>query len=274
MYNPSKKIQKVYVVEDGVKQLSEVWNWNGDLLTSVDNYSGYDYSMEIYTTTFTYDNENRLIAMDNGSSHVDCIYNGKKLEKMVITDPFENTMLGSYEFEHKGSKISKIIMTVDLSSWLDDDDWKRMSMINPMRFLIPDVCSTIESAVKKCSKDAKGETITLDLKWSGNNVKTMELKYAGMFGSIVETVDLTYDNKNNPTYGLLAQLSTESIDNIFLNKNNPLSIVMKVGGMVYDKSTYTYEYEDNYPVKVTCENVEEPGTEDAQSFVYTRIYEY
>ena len=266
VYNPSKKIQKIYNVENNVKELAEVWHWNGDLLTSFDQY----YGMDFYTTTFSYDDMNRLIAMDNVSSHSECTYDGKKIQKIVITS--DDVVLGTYEFEHKGNKISKIKMNVDLG-W-EDLDWDKMGMINPLRFLVPEICSTVESAMKKCSKDAKGEDITLILKWSGNNVKTIDVSYTGYFGMVSETVEITYDNKINPTYGLLAQLSTDAVANLFVNKNNPLSIVTRVMGSVYNNATYTYEYEDNYPVKVTCVDVEDPGTTYENTETSTTIYEY
>ena len=31
VFNPSKKLQKIYLVGNGVQNLQQVWNWNGDL---------------------------------------------------------------------------------------------------------------------------------------------------------------------------------------------------------------------------------------------------
>ncbi|MBR4135745.1 MAG: hypothetical protein IKU03_04980 [Bacteroidales bacterium] len=266
VYNPSKKIQKIYEVEDGLQALSAVWNWDGDLLTSIDEYSGMDF----FTTTFTYDNKNRLIAMDNAASHSECFYDGNKIQKIVVTA--NGVEVGSYEFEHKGSKISLIKMNFDLG--LDDFDWKKAAIVNPLHFIIPEVCPTVKSAMEKCSKDAKGEEITMAMSWNGNNVKTIEVSYTGFIGTVTETVDLTYDNKINPTYGQLAQMSTNAVANLFVNKNNPLTITTRISGYEYDKQTFTYEYQDNYPVKVTWTDVENPGTEDEEVSVTTRIYEY
>ncbi|MBO4489238.1 MAG: hypothetical protein J5741_06255 [Bacteroidales bacterium] len=265
-FNPSKKIQKIYKVENGEQVLSEVWNWNGDLLMSIEEYSG----MDIYTSTFTYDNSNRLLAMDNASSHSECFYDGNKIEKIVVTS--YGVEVGSYEFEHKGNKISQIEMEFDLG--LEDFDWKKAAIANPMRFLIPELYQTVIAALERCSKEAKGEEITMDLTWGGNNVKTIEVRYTGFFGTVTETVDLTYDTKNNPTYGLLAQISTNAVANLFVNKNNPLTINTSISNYLFNKQTFTYEYEDNYPVKVTWEDVDDPGTADEEVTVSTMIYEY
>ena len=265
-YNPSKKIQKIYNIEDGTQALSEVWNWDGDLLKSIEDYSGKDASI----TTFSYDNSNRLVSMDNVYSHSECFYDGNKIQKIVVTS--YGVEVGSYEFEHKGSKISQIKMNFDID--MDDFDWKKAAVINPMRFLIPEVQQTMRSVMEKCSKEAKGEEITMDLNWSGNNVKTIAVNYVSSMGVVTETVELTYDTKNNPTYGSLAQLSTNAVANLFVNKNNPLTITTLVGSYLYDKQTFTYEYAGNYPVKVVWEDAEFPGTAEEETSVTTMIYEY
>lgn len=265
-FNPSSKIQKIYNVENGTQILSEVWNWDGDLLTSIDEYEG----MDIFTTTFSYDNSNRLVSMDNYNSHSECFYDGNKIQKIVITS--SGIELGSYEFQHKGNKISQIKINF-VFGW-DDIPWKKASVVNPLRFLIPEVCQRMESVLENCSKDAKGEEITMNLNWSGNNVKTIEVSYLGLFGTVTETVELTYDTENNPMYGSLAQLSTDAVANLFINKNNPLTIATLVSGYVYDKQTFSYEYANNYPVKVIWEDVLNPGTADEETTVTTKIYEY
>ena len=46
IYNPSKKIQKVYTIEDGAQLLSELWHWDGDLLKSYDKYYAIAHCLE------------------------------------------------------------------------------------------------------------------------------------------------------------------------------------------------------------------------------------
>ena len=274
IYNPSKKIQKVYTIEDGAQLLSELWHWDGDLLKSYDKY----YGMEFYTTSFTYDNTNRVIAMDDNGSHAEFIYEGKKIKKIVITSLLNNSEAAYYEFEHKGNKMSQIKMNINIDwddIWGDDWDWKAQSIIAPLRLLVPEITSSVKSVVKNCSKDAKGEEVVFDLHWKGDNVKTMDVSYAGYLGMVKETVELTYDNKINPLRGLIGMLGSDAVANLFVNKNNPLTIVTNVNGSVpFDNQTYTYEYEDDYPVKVTRVDVENPGTAYETTDTYTTIYEY
>jgi hypothetical protein len=270
VYIPSKKIQKIYTVDNGTQTPKEVWHWNGDLLMSIDDVSNYDHAMEIYTTTFSYDKSNRLIAIDDFGVHGECIYDGNKIEKIIFTS--EGVEMGRYEFEHKGNKISQIKIKFD-DGW-DDIDWDKAGMIKSLRYLFPEICPAAESAVRKCSKESKGDEVVMNLNWSGNNVKTIDVNYSGFLGTVTEKVEITYDNKINPTCGLLAQLGNDAVSNLFLNKNNPLTIITSANGSVFDKQTYTYEYEDNYPVKVTRSDIENEGTLYEEREITTTIYEY
>ena len=185
VYNPSKKIQKIYTVDNGTQTLKEVWNWNGDLLMSIDDVSNYDHAMEIYTTTFSYDKSNRLIAIDDFGVHGECIYDGNKIEKIIFTS--EGVEMGRYEFEHKGNKISQIKIKFD-DGW-DDIDWDKAGMIKSLRYLFPEICPAAESAVRKCSKESKGDEVVMNLNWSGNNVKTIDVSYSGFLGTVTEKVE-------------------------------------------------------------------------------------
>jgi len=74
VYNPSKKIQKIYSVNDnGVKELEEVWNWNGKLLVAIVDVDDNSES------TFLYDKKQRLTSIDTKDSHSEFTYDGKYL---------------------------------------------------------------------------------------------------------------------------------------------------------------------------------------------------
>ena len=100
-------------------------------------------------------------------------------------------------------------------------------------------------------------------------MKSMEMIFNAWGMNMTEMAEFTYDNKNNPMYGSLASMSSNAAENLFLNKNNPLTVKMSYLGQILGTSEYTYEYEDNYPVKVTCKTVEDELTN-----VATAIYEY
>ena len=268
VYNPSKKIQKVFTInEDGEKVLAETWRWDGDVLTSIDYYD-YDGTIAL-TNRFSYDSKNRLIALDGGGAHSEYIYDGNKIDKIVMSA--DGSEAATYEFEHKGNKISEIDIDIDLFDDWDDDDfgWDKKDIVFPLRFMMPEICPTVETAVKKCSKDSKGDQVKIMLKWGGNNVKSMDVSFNIMGMNVTEMVEFTYDNKNNPMYGSLAAMSSSAVENLFLNKNNPLTVKMSYLGQILGTADYTYDYEGNYPVKVTCKTVE-----DEMTNVTTTIYEY
>lgn len=259
MYNPSKKIQKIFYVNDeGVNELTEVWNWDGKLLTSIDNVDGSD----TYKTVFTYDSKNRLATMDAEDGHGEFIYNGKYLEKIVLTsEGISYTM----EIKHEKGKISEITM----DNFMELLDWKTMKMVNPLRFMIPEAFPAVEKAMKKCPADAKGEQIVVKLIWKGDNVSSlvMDVPVYGMM--FTETIDFTFDNYNNPMYGSFASMVSDAGTFTFLNKNNPLTMKTSYLGQVLDSSEFTYEYEGKYPIKVTSKSVEED-----EVYTETYVYEY
>lgn len=268
VYNPDKKIQKVFTVnEDGGKVLAEVWQWGGDVLTAIDYYD-YDGSLAL-TNRFSYDSKNRLIAADGGNAHSDYLYDGNKIEKIVMTA--DGSEVATYEFEYKGNKISEFVIDIDLfGDWGDDDfGWDKKDVVLPLRLMMPEICQEVEAAVKKCSKDSKGNQVKIKLNWGGNNVKSMDMSFNAWGMNITETVEFTYDNKKNPKYGSFAAMSSNAAENLFLNKNNPLTVKIGYLGQILGTSEYTYEYEDNYPVKVACKTVEDDFTN-----VATVIYEY
>ena len=135
--------------------------------------------------------------------------------------------------------------------------------------MMPEICPAVKTAVKKCSKDSKGDQVKIMLKWGGNNVKSMDVNFNIWGMSMTETAEFTYDKKNNPMYGSLATMSSNAAENLFLNKNNPLTVKMSYLGQILGTSEYSYEYEGSYPVKVTCKTVEDDMTN-----VATTIYEY
>jgi hypothetical protein len=260
VYNPSKKIQKVYELDDGQKVLSESWHWDGKLLTSIDSYTG----LFTNTTKFSYDDKNRLIRTDDGNFHSNFIYDGNKISS--IETYYYERLVATTTIEHSGNKISTIKFDVSL--------FDKAGVLNPLRFIIPEIAPVMENVAKKCSQEAKGENVTMNLTWGGNNVKTVDLVYAGFGEHVTETIDISYDNKSNPTYGLFSMLSSDAVSNFCLNKNNPVALTIRVGSVVRDRMNYTYEYEGNYPTKVTCVSIEDVDTEDEDSDSSITFLEY
>ena len=122
VFNPKKKISKVYTYStytvDGTttssnRVLSEVWNWNNNILERIDHYDADGGVSGV--TTFTYDKK-RVVRIDesyqslfsNYSYHVEFIYDGKYISeaKMYYGNELESTL----KFTHQNGKISQIVM--------------------------------------------------------------------------------------------------------------------------------------------------------------------
>lgn len=267
VYNPSKKIQKIYSVDnDGTKELEEVWNWDGKLLTSIINVD------DNYTSTFSYDKKKRLTAIDMDKTHSVFTYDGNTLVRVVTTS--EGEEVSNIEFLHENGKIS--VMRMDVS--LADLDLFKRGNANPLRFVIPEIIPAVDKVFQECAKGAKGAKgtqITAKLSWNGDNVSVMEISASvPVVGSVTITTDLTYDTKNNPIYGSFASITSAASEIFFLNKNNPMTkkttVQSALMNMTLDSSQYTYEYEGNYPTKVICMSTDDDGTVT----VTTNIYEY
>ncbi|MBQ6156631.1 MAG: hypothetical protein IJK22_08525 [Bacteroidales bacterium] len=52
---------------------------------------------------------------------------------------------------------------------------------------------------------------------------------------MTETIDISYDNKSNPVYGLFSMLSSYDIANFCVNKNNPVALTIRVGSVERDR---------------------------------------
>jgi len=260
VYNPSKQIQKIYTVDDGEKELEEVWHWDGKVLTSID----YVDDMNSTTATFSYDKQKRMVAMDAGGAHTEFIYDGKYIKKMETT--YEGVVVSIIEFEHKNGKISEMRIT---DVFMDDDVWDKMLIVNPMRFVIPEAFPVVEKTMKKCAKAKGNDQIIVKLNWKGDNANSMEITSTLWGQTMTELVELTFDNMNNPMYGLFSSMNSDVVTNLFVNKNNALTMNYNLMGEEVAKVNYTYEYEDNYPTKITMTSFygDEVDTE-------TYIYEY
>lgn len=259
VYNPSKKIQKIYTVEDGDKELSEVWHWDGKVLTSID----YIDDMYAKTATFSYDKNNRLVAMDANGAHSELIYDGKYIK--AIETSYEGVVISTTEFEHQNGKISEMRLT---DVYMDDDVWDKMLIVNPMRYVIPEAFPVVEKTMKKCAKAKGNDQIIIKLNWKGNNANSMEITSTMWGQTMTEYIELTFDNMNNPMYGLLTSMGSDVATNLFVNKNNPLSMTYSYLGLEVGKVNYTYEYENNFPTKITMIVIDDGDVEDTETFIY------
>jgi hypothetical protein len=263
VYNPSKKIQKIYSLNDnGVKELEEVWNWNGKLLSSIVNVD------DNYESVFYYDKKQRLTSIETNDTHTAFTYDGKYLLRVVMTTT-NGEAQGTIDFVHENDKIVEMRMDV---SGLDLDLFKK-SVVNSLRFVFPEAIPAVESAVKECPKDAKNMLINAKLIWNGDNVSNMQISTSvAILGTITITTELTYDTKNNPIYGSFASITSAASEIFFLNKNNPMTrkttLQSTLMNRTLDSAEYSYEYQGNYPTKVICKSTDDDGEVDIETIIY------
>lgn len=267
VYNPSKKIHKIYYLKEDVQELQEVWNWNGNLLSSIDYYlDGVVY----YTNSFYYDND-RLTTIQNETSYATFNYDGDKIDGIKIFWNGVEDPSTIYSFEYKGNKLStlKIILKENLISPT------KKNLVNPLKYILPQFCNDIEKVVVKCMDETKGkyqtETITLNLTWSGGNITQVETSVVEGSYTMQEKTKCTYDNKENPVKGFLGVYTGGVADNFHCNKNNVLTSNTLDGIYTYTV-TNSYEYEGNYPVKKN--SIVQSSSQYVDDYSETIIYEY
>lgn len=225
---------------EGPETSTETWNWDGDLLSSINTEFGVE--------KFSYDEKDRVINVSIPEEHseIKFTYDGKFLSAIECNQ--QGFRASKITFEHDGKKIKSMKV---VSYYEDFDEEKVLSLV-----LGKQMASTITriskmNAVAKKSAKAEEDFMTYNFTWDGDNISTMEIK-----GWITATIDYQYDNKKNPYYHLY---STEMIEGsefgmINLSKNNITSATLKINFMGMSETEtveFEYTYENKYPATCT-----------------------
>ncbi len=242
-FNPKKKISQIsyansykseywdeYSLEWETEQgssnyVGQRWNWNGNLLESIDFYES-DGTLD-YTEYYTYDGKQISSVNYGGSGRYDFVYEKNKLS--AIDYYVGSTHYYHYELTHDGKKISKMTLTV-----LNDS---KAEMPSFPSFLL-------NIPTKQLQKASKGVECEWRFEWDGDNLKHITYLEPG------DSYDLyyTYDNKLNPMCGLW-DMESGGIA-AFMSKNNIVREEYRWDGEteVYNIS---YTYQGNYPATAT-----------------------
>ena len=270
VYNPKKKIQKIYYENNGEKVLDQVWNWDGKLLTRIDYYyngslSGSDF--------YSYDSENRIMRITEDDETLDFVYENDRIK--TINYGWAGELEESYNMIYDNNKLSKIEWVI---YYLDKGGHERK--LQPLGRLIPQDGGILAKRLQKMQSQQKGEEkLILELTWEGKNVSHI-FAYDEDYPEETMDASFTYDNKINPLRGwsffwfdcVIGLWEDEYFT--YTNTGNVLTSVYsyKENGMEIEEYglaiDYTYEYDGKYPVKVTAV---EKGND--QPFV-VRYYEY
>lgn len=116
---------------------------------------------------------------------------------------------------------------------------------------------------------SEGKNRSYVLTWNGDNVVRKE-RYSN--GTLLETSDYTYDNKNNPKKIDLA-VALVMMENLVssLSANNVILESEYTTSRSYSYS-YSYTYDGDYPVK--CVERENNTGSTYDQYIYTTYYEY
>lgn len=265
VYNPSKKISKIYYSENGYKNLGEVWSWNkNNTLDKIDYYSDGRIA---YTHNFSYEKK-RLIRMNNYASNesVEYKYDNKGLKEANYYRG--GTLIDTYTFTHQNGKITKIIETWLGNNYYDKGN-DRFDM-NPLQFILPDeIATSAFEASKKIKKNSKGtSTYEYALTWEKNNITKMV--YTSYEGGYTYSYEAQYDKKKNPFYGAYLNIYFE--ENVpYQSKNNITQIAYTetYEGQTYRyEYTYEYNYDGQWPVSKRQVNTE--GDSYLTEYEYTK----
>ena len=243
-YNPKEKISKIYVDQGLGKSLSEVWNWDGKQLKTIEYYMGIgDAQFNFYTEEFTYNTKDQLQKVEaaGGDAHTEYIYNKfGRLYKIKHFDYDKNT--ATYTFEYDDNKLSEIIIVS--TKFIEPDK----SIAAPLKYVFPEL-SFMETSemLSNIPATRDGIRLELDIDWRGNNIYRIEVES----GIYKEEYYFKYDDKLSPYYNFLGLDFGGVSDNIFVNKNNIVEYTINsyLGGFSYSDTKYiSYTYDGKYPV--------------------------
>lgn len=259
VYNPDKKIDAIYteqltlfngdtLINTG-KLISERWIWDNNLLVQIDFCSG-DH---VYASQrIEYENKqiSKIIMNDY---YLLCTYEKRKLTKI---DGFSNDekLISKFRFLERDDKGRITKMRIEAPYQIN----KSFDEINlALRLLLPETTlQNMEYTLSEISMAKADYVAEIVLRYENDNV--VEEKWTTSDG--ISSVQYTYDNKNNPFYKALFLLDNHSM--LPFSKNNYLSI-----NRFNRLNSYTYQYEDDYPVKQT--NTEEY---DSGAMIISSVY--
>ena len=268
VFKPGRKIAEIQSRFDDEEFLSDkVFHWDGNKLTSVtvvNNIDGNDLLMEM-----TYDGKQLVkmsssstVTMEDGSllvseNKVLFDYDGRKLSKVVeiysyttsngIHTVTEEDTIESFDVEHDGKHISKIVSKQEISWWKADFRLHKQVL----NMLMPKSVADRVLAQEKNAAKSGLHVHTISYTWDGDNISSVVTNDKMFVDGEVDseensTANYTYDDRKNPLHGFV--MGFEGIG--CWSENN----VLTESGLFRDEPytiNYTYEYDGKYPTLCT-----------------------
>ncbi len=285
VYAPLLKIASIERDDD---ETVETWNWSGEQLTSVTSNSGT-------SRQFTYSNgrlsqvtgsmTNLFGVIPGIAGNVSFTYNGTLFKNCTVTSDGTDVVLAT--FGHADNRVSSIDIALDaeyISEMLNDMITGGMGKsIDPKQITLSEADNSIHADLTWTDKNVTAMTMSGSIPFDLTKETFQALRpYLPIDSSmlrmidfyfmvansipmqidIVDTLTYTYDNKINPFYCYMGEVtpSNLSLNNVLSSSNyGTIAISVSLGSSttpVYtqpidQRSVYFYQYNDrNYPILV------------------------
>lgn len=244
VYNPKKKIEKIYLSYGDDKILTETWTWDKNLLTKVAYGAGRIYDV------YEYDGKqlSKVTAYVGDKEGYSYVFTYEKSKLLKIEEILNGKVYETITVEHDGKKIVKMTLK------FVEDDYKNIKSVRNnktfttiMRNFLPQ--PIIDKIIENSMRKADDYESIVEFVYEGDNVSKMTMTDKNSSTSMA----YTYDDKLNPFYNNLYGSEMRGATTA-LSKNNPLTSAMTTtveGEEIKINGTYSYVYDGEYPIEVT-----------------------
>jgi len=273
VYNPKKKISKIYVAHLGVKKLDYGWTWEDNLLKKVERFG-----MDTVVTSkayYFYDKKQlvRIEYTNDDLRYVEITYNGSSYDRVDFYTK-KGAKTSSYVFSYDKKKVSKIEHTkyatpIPASKSMENE---LLSVFIP-KIILEEMDRQIEQNPLLKSADNKDVVYVHTMKYKGDNLDEWEILSSSNSRTSIFKYE-SYDDKINPMYGSNPIMADGEASSVF-HKNNPTKITYesmdsnKVS-LATSAITYSYLYDKKYPTEIIKTSTPSVGN----PFSDTTYYEY
>lgn len=224
-----------------VTEINE-YTWNGEVLSKIVLKNGNGYNIGVYIPK--YDDKNRLKEYTIGSGGVT---NG--VYKFSYNDANDLVRIDYFDYNNELEDYYLITMTngkvTEIAHYgMGDDEEKAF---DALRFIMPEHVANAVAQSTSITKDFALETVN-KFTWEGNNIVKFVTLIQGESSDYDVTYEWTYDDKINPLQTIYVMSFFYHPDQVY-SANNIVTEVSTLPLVNPRKTTYTYEYNGEYPVK-------------------------
>ena len=268
VFNPKKKISKVYSESDG-HYLREQWYWSGDQLQQVE-YFKKNGNID-YTCRYQYEN-GLLSRIEIDDQHTDFVYDKKRITSIESYNG--DRLMETYTLTFEKNKLSHISINKNAKSVVG-----KCSDI--LCFISPELDAYLSKSDEK-REHYDYSTAEIDFTWEGDNVKYMKMKIDRPDSVQNLTFSYVYDDNINPKKNFFSLLLDHALLNdepqtFFCSANNAVGIYVTDSYDIFSESTsftYAYDYYKKYPTKVYSTWFDDESLTEKKELIYSYEYQY